>query len=171
MLDLTGFKFCPRCGNESLNVFLENGFKCVSCGFIYFHNTAAAVAAIIEFDDKILLTRRAHDPCKGGLDLPGGFVDRKETLETALRREIKEELDLDLESLTYFGSFSNRYDYESVFYYTADAAFVCKPFPGMIPKPNNELMGIEFLTPEEIDLEKVAFVSIRNCLKAYLESR
>jgi 8-oxo-dGTP diphosphatase len=51
------------------------------------------VAAVIERDGKFLVARRLKDTHLAGLwEFPGGKVDRGETLEEALRREITEEL-------------------------------------------------------------------------------
>ena len=50
-----------------------------------------SIQALIVRDGKTLLGKKRVGPGAGFLDLPGGFVDPKETLETALRREVKEE--------------------------------------------------------------------------------
>lgn len=55
-----------------------------------------AVGALIIKDDKALLVRRATQPLKGKWTLPGGAVGLGETLADAVRREIKEEVCLDI---------------------------------------------------------------------------
>src|SRR2546427_6340645 len=55
------------------------------------------VGAVIFDGDRVLLVKRAHDPLKGEWSLPGGAVDRGETLEQAVAREIKEETGLEVE--------------------------------------------------------------------------
>ena len=47
MLRFTHFKNCPRCGKTGIRSYQINALKCPTCGFLYFHNTASAVAAII----------------------------------------------------------------------------------------------------------------------------
>jgi len=55
------------------------------------------VAAVVERQGRILLTRRQAGTHLGGLwEFPGGKAERGETLEAALRREMKEELDTDV---------------------------------------------------------------------------
>jgi 8-oxo-dGTP diphosphatase len=54
------------------------------------------VAAIIEKDGKILLTKRNIEPYKGSWVLPGGHIDLDETTEAAVVREVKEETGLDI---------------------------------------------------------------------------
>ncbi len=58
----SAFKHCPRCATAGLAISAEQLIVCPHCGFTYYHNTAAAVAAIIEHDSQILLTKRAKDP-------------------------------------------------------------------------------------------------------------
>jgi 8-oxo-dGTP diphosphatase len=56
-----------------------------------------AVGAIVVTDGKLLLVRRGRDPGKGLWSLPGGRVELGEYLADALRREVKEETNLDVE--------------------------------------------------------------------------
>ena len=62
------------------------------------------VDAIIEINGGIVLIERSNPPF--GFALPGGFVDYNESLEDAVRREMKEETDLDLEDLKQFHTYS-----------------------------------------------------------------
>lgn len=58
--------------------------------------TIEVVAAIIIKDNKIFATQRGYGEFKGGWEFPGGKVEAGESLEKALVREIKEELDVDI---------------------------------------------------------------------------
>lgn len=64
----------------------------------------STVDAIIEINGGIVLIQRSNPPF--GFALPGGFVDYGESLEDAVRREMKEETDLDLEDLRQFHTYS-----------------------------------------------------------------
>ncbi|TVS16497.1 MAG: NUDIX domain-containing protein [Gammaproteobacteria bacterium] len=122
---LTGFRFCPACGAQTLMADSSKSMRCRACGFRYFHNVAVAVSLLLQVGGDLLLTRRAHAPAQGLLDFPGGFVDPDENLEQALIRELREELDLDLDAgaLSYRFSGYNRYLFADVTYLTADAFF------------------------------------------------
>jgi len=59
--------------------------------------TIEVVAAIIEKDDQFLATQRGYGQFKGLWEFPGGKIDGDETKEDALKREIKEELNCDID--------------------------------------------------------------------------
>lgn len=60
-----------------------------------------AVGAGIESEGRLLLVRRVPGDFLGGqYEFPGGGVDKKETLEEALRREVKEEVGLIVDKIT-----------------------------------------------------------------------
>lgn len=170
MLKYTNFKYCPKCGSLDLIVLDSNGMQCTTCGYIYYHNTASAVAAIIETPSGVLLVKRNHEPKKGLIDFPGGFVNYKESLESAIRREIKEELSIDLQSIEYFGSFPNIYIYEKTTYFTTDVFFRCLFQTTPEIKPNNEISDFSFYLKEEIEFVSLAFESGKEALKYYLSN-
>ena len=118
------FRHCPHCAHPSARANPRE-FRCAECGFRYFHNVAAAVAAFIVHDGYLLLTRRALAPVAGTLGLPGGFVDPHESLEQALARELDEELGLTLApgQARYVFSLPNHYAFAGVTYATSDSFF------------------------------------------------
>lgn len=67
------------------------------------------VAAIIVKDGKVFSTQRGYGDLKGGWEFPGGKVEPGENQEEALKREIKEELDGEIEVGAYFDKVE--YDY------------------------------------------------------------
>jgi ADP-ribose pyrophosphatase YjhB (NUDIX family) len=62
-----------------------------------------AVSAAILRDDKVLIVRRARRPALGVYTLPGGVVEAGETLEEAVKREVREETALDIAPVTLAG--------------------------------------------------------------------
>ena len=59
--------------------------------------TVKVVAAIIIHDQKIFATQRGYGEFKDGWEFPGGKIEQGETSQEALVREIKEELDTEIE--------------------------------------------------------------------------
>ena len=167
------FEFCPKCGSNSF--FTSNkgrSFKCETCHFQYFINSSAAVACLI-FNTKgeLLLTRRAFEPNKGMLDLPGGFVDPMETAEEAAKREIKEELNLDLSNLHYLVSFPNLYPFSNMVIPTVDLAFVCEAKDLSCLKPGDDVVSVEFSLPLNIDHSALCSESMRQIIRFYIENK
>lgn len=165
------FNCCPSCGSS--DIFFEDSkkFNCRKCAFTYYHNVAAAVAAILEYDKKIVLIKRAKEPGKGKLDLPGGFVDPKESAEEAVIREIKEELQIDIIEPKYLGSFPNIYQYKDVLYHTCDLFFYCKIHALPTDFHRTEIEELILLNPLEIPDDKIAFESMKRGLAIFKSSK
>ena len=164
-------QYCPYCGAKSFHPKDDNCLQCDTCQRKFFINASAAVACIIENPlNEILLTRRKFDPAKGMLDLPGGFVSPDETAEDAVRREVKEELNLFVDSLQYIGSSHNRYLYDSIVYFTLDLSFKCfvSNFSDMTVA--DDVDGYKFLSRNRIDFSQICFPSIRNILQQYIRN-
>ncbi len=153
------FKFCPSCKSDDVSFDGVKEFKCNACSFTYFHNTAAAAAAILEYDGKILFIRREREPRKGKLDLPGGFIDPNESAEDGLNRELQEELGITLDTMKYIGSAPNVYKYKNVTYNTCDLLFYSKieTIPTKLDK--SEIATLELLNPSKINKNDIAFIS------------
>lgn len=124
---LSKFRYCPVCGSSR---FVENNFKskrCEDCGFVYYFNpSSSTVAVIVNDENQLLAVRRAKEPALGTLDLPGGFCDCYETGEDGVRREVKEETGLDVESVEFLFSVPNVYPYGGLDIHTIDLFFLCR---------------------------------------------
>jgi NAD+ diphosphatase len=170
-LDLSKiFKYCPGCGAKAPKPYSrEKHIICEKCGCVYYHNTAAAVGAIIESESKVLIITRANEPKAGMLDLPGGFADYGETIEEALQREVREELGVDIKELRYLTSQPNVYVFRDVEYRTIDFLFTCRiDDPAAVRYDKKEVADIRFIEPEQIPLDKLAFESVQRGLKYYI---
>ena len=71
------------------------------------NNPIPVVDVIIQQDFEVLFAKRKKEPFKGYLGLPGGFVNMRETVEEAARREVKEETSLDIELTDILGVYSD----------------------------------------------------------------
>ncbi len=160
--------YCPRCGLAALDTVDNKLYGCTQCGYTYFHNTAAAVAAVIHHGPEIALITRANEPGGGLLDLPGGFVEGDESLEAAVIREVYEEIGVDLRLPRYLFSIPNRYEYHTIRYRTVDVffAFTVDERPEFVA--NEEASALHWMRPEDVDLKQVAFESVRAALRRLL---
>lgn len=165
----TPFCFCPRCGQQALVPYEVKAYRCTECGFEFYLNVAAAVAGfILDAQGRLLVTVRGKDPGKGTLDLPGGFIDPHENAEQAIRREIKEELNLDITETKYLFSFPNQYPYMDVTYHTMDLGYLCKVDHFGDLKTADEIAGYQFVDPSQLKSELFGFPSIRQMIRLYI---
>lgn len=160
---------CVKCAQPSLMKQGEKTYRCTLCGFVYFHNVAAGVSAIIVCNGKILLVERAQQPAKGKLDFPGGFVDYDESNEQALTRELLEELQLSIDNMQYLFSYPNRYLYKDVLYSTLDSFFEVRldTQPALVLQ-QEEVSRYIWLDVTSVLVMDLAFVSGQKALQAYL---
>ena len=180
------FTFCPACASKKIGFSGGNSFRCPDCGFVYYHNTAAATGCIISVPEdtgsgeRLLFLVRGREPAKGRLDLPGGFVDPGEGALEGLYREIQEEIGWSpplppgaplTAVFTLFASFPNVYPYKGIDYNTCDLYFHLNA-PGFclhdLNLEKNEITAVRLLRPQEIDFDEIAFDSTRRAVRAYL---
>ena len=121
---------------------------------------------IIEVYDKgrfrgIVLIERKNDP--KGLALPGGFVDIGECVEDALKREMQEETNLNVEIVKLLGIYSN--PKRDPRFHTASAVYIAKALGS--PRAGDDAKEAKLYTLEEIPMDQLVF-DHRDILKDYL---
>lgn len=168
---IEAYTHCPLCGSTNY-VAGSPGRRCEDCGHREFNNPVAAAGAFISDEDgRLLLIRRANDPAKGALMIPGGFLDGGESLEDAVRREVGEEVGLDIVDLTYLTSHTNQYLFDGLHRVTVDVMFAATVASLDVVLDLDEATAYEFLKADEIDPVDLAFDSIRAGFAAWRESR
>ena len=165
------FHFCPRCGAANLAQKLPRYFACAACDFGFYLNiTTAAGGIITDESGRVLLIRRANEPGKGKFAIPGGFVDAGESAEEAVRREVREEVGLEITALRFLCSFPNQYQFRDSVYAVLDFFFVCEVASLQTQGDDAEVSEIVWLAPSEIDLDQIAFPSVRRALALYRDA-
>ncbi len=111
----------------------------------------ATDAVLINEDNKVLLIRRMNEPFKGSWALPGGFISEGEKVEKAIKREVSEETNLNMEVKEIVGVYSDpdrdpRGHVVSIVFYGS--------FSGS-PEPDSDACEVELFHPE--DLPDLAF--------------
>lgn len=107
--------------------------------------TIKVVAAVIKRNNKIFVTQRGYGEFKDGWEFPGGKVEKGETKEEALIREIKEELDTVIKVDSYLDTIE--YDYPD-FHLSMDC-FICSIVEGNLVLKEHE--DSKWIKKEEID--------------------
>ena len=108
--------------------------------------TIHVVAAIIRDESgRIFATQRGYGPYKDGWEFPGGKVEAGETPEEAMKREIREELDAEIE----VGESAGRIEYDYPEFHLSMDCFFCVLLSGSLTLKEHE--AAKWLTPEELD--------------------
>lgn len=164
------FIYCPECGSNHFVVNNEKSKRCEACGFVYYFNpSAATVALIFNQEDELLVCRRAKDPAKGTLDLPGGFIDSFETAEEGVAREVLEETGLVVDEVIYQFSLPNLYMYSGFEVHTLDLFFVCKVSNTNRIEAQDDAQEAFFMPLHQINPEDFGLASIRKALTQFLK--
>ena len=161
------FKHCPRCAAARQSEADAVRFVCEACGFVYYYNVAVSSAVlIIDATGYGLFIRRARDPGRGKLALPGGFIDRGETAEGAALREVREEAGVKLDRVEFLASFPNLYTYRSVEYPVVDLFFTAA-VRAREASPLDDVTEVVWLPPSSLRDEDLAFPSHAKALRLF----
>lgn len=106
--------------------------------------TVRVVAAVIRKDDKIFATQRGYGEFKDGWEFPGGKIEDGETPEQALAREIKEELDTEIQ----VGKLIDTIEYDYPKFHLSMDCFWCEIMQGGLELKEHE--AARWLSKEEL---------------------
>ena len=165
------YKYCSNCG-ELFNKVSDTLYLCPKCDFRIFINPKPAAGAILyNKQGEIMLLERTYDPGKGLLGLPGGFIDPGENAVEGLERELKEELGLEVEGLSFFGCFSGDYPYKNIVYKTVDIIYTANLPKKFAIKLSNESKKYAFYKIEDIPLLRIGLEDVRKALTELVLSK
>jgi 8-oxo-dGTP diphosphatase len=160
-------RFCPLCGGTLGRAAMPPDQReqavCAACGFIFYLNPKVVAGTIPERDGSVLLTRRSINPGRGMWTFPGGFVDFGESVEEAAVRETFEETGLKVE-LT---GLHNVYSYPGAPVIIVYRAVVV----GGTLTTCAENDCLEWVKPDDIDWDTLAFPSTREALREWVSAR
>lgn len=160
--------YCCKCG-APVNLLVPAGdthFRhvCGQCGEIHYLNPKLVVGTLPEWEDKVLLCRRAIEPCHGLWTLPAGFMEMGETTGQAALRETLEEACARVELVELLTLVNIPHISQVHMLYRArllDLEF----------GPGEESLEVALFSEDEIPWREIAFRSVALTLRHYFEDR
>jgi ADP-ribose pyrophosphatase YjhB (NUDIX family) len=160
--------FCPHCGAK-LALRIPQGdtllrHVCNSCGAVHYKNPLLVIGAIPEWEDRILLCKRAIEPRLGTWTLPAGFMELGETTGEAAMRETLEEAKARIALTDVFTMLSVPHINQVHIFYRArllDLDF----------GPGEESMEVGLFSQSEIPWQEIAFRTVSSTLQYYYEDQ
>lgn len=161
-------KFCCECGSP-VNESVPAGdnrlrFVCSDCNTIHYQNPKMVVGCLPEWEDKILLCKRAIEPQYGKWTLPAGFMENGETTLQGAMRETLEEAGARVEISHLFTLYN--LPYISQVYLMFRARLLDLDFAA-----GEESLEVALFSEEEIPWDEIAFLTIEKTLRQYFEDR
>ncbi len=158
--------YCSNCGSPiSLRTIDGDAiprFECTSCDVIHYQNPKVVVGVLPYWEDKVLLCSRAIEPRKGYWNVPGGYLENKETLAEGASREAWEEAQITLENLKLHSVYSIPHISQIYMHFIS-------PMPDLTFSPGIESLEVRLFREDEIPWDQIAFSSSKFTLKNYFQ--
>lgn len=160
--------YCSRCGG-AVRLQVPAGddrerHVCTQCGHIHYLNPRLVVGCIAEWEDRILLCRRAIEPRYGLWTVPAGYLEHGESTEEAGMRETWEEAVARVEILSLYSLYSLPHIGQVYLIYRArltEPAYA----------PGRESLEVGLFTEAEIPWDALAFPVVEQSLRAFFDDR
>jgi len=158
--------FCSTCGKAVISTVPEGDnrerFVCVSCDTVHYQNPNNVAGAILTWQDKVLLCKRAINPRYGLWTLPAGFMENNETVAQAAARESMEEANAQSGPLNLFGVFSLPY-ISQVYMMFSGRLLSDEISPGL------ESLEVGLFTRDHIPWDEIAFPVVTHSLDLFFK--
>lgn len=136
-------KFCGCCGGIMTILSQEIAMKCTTCDSIIYPRISPAIIVAVIKDNQLLLARGKNFP-PNRYSVIAGFVEPGETLEDCVRRELKEEVGIEVHTINYFGSQPWSFP-DSLM-----VAFTTQCSTGQIKIDNQEIVAADWFSPHNL---------------------
>lgn len=114
-------RFCGRCGTRTRDGDGERAKECPSCGLVAYPRVSPAMMTLVTRGRELLLARSARF-ASGVYSALAGFVEPGETIEDCIRREVREEVGVEVREPVYFASQSWAFPHSLMIAFTAEYA-------------------------------------------------
>ena len=160
--------FCSNCGNKVVSRIPAGDdkprFVCDDCGTIHYKNPLMVIGSIPEWEDRILLCKRAIEPRLGYWTLPAGFMELGESTSEGAARETTEEAGAQFIMEDLFTVMSVPRVGQVHLYYLARLT-------SDVFDPGHETMEARLFKEEEIPWDELAFRTVKETLEHYFADR
>lgn len=119
--------------------------RCPRCRYLMFDYPRPCAGVIVAQAGAILMLRRGHQPRRGFLDFPGGFVDVNEAIDVAARRELREETGLTVGRIEPLGYFHDRYYLRGFGYFPTLNFYWLARWRSGVPRAADDAAGAEWM--------------------------
>lgn len=131
--------------------------RCPNCRFLIYDYPRPCTGMLVLKGRDLLVLRRGHQPRRGYLDTPGGFLDAGEEIEACARRELEEETGLVVGRLEPFGMYWDRYHLRGFgFIPTMNFYFVARWRSGE-PQAADDAASAEWIPIERVGRARARF--------------
>ncbi len=160
--------FCSHCGEQVKHIIPEGDnrlrYVCTACHLIHYQNPRIIAGCIAEYDNKILLCKRAIEPRYGLWTLPAGFMENNETTSEAAQRETFEEANAQINNNQLYCIVSIPHISQVYMMYRGDLV-------DGFTKPGIESLETELYNENQIPWDDLAFPIIRETLTLYFADK
>ncbi|MCV6639476.1 NUDIX hydrolase [Candidatus Albibeggiatoa sp. nov. NOAA] len=162
-------KFCSTCGSARIEWKVPEGdnmprYVCEDCQTIHYQNPKIVTGCLPEWENKILLCKRAIEPRYGLWTLPAGFMENNETIAQAAMRETWEEAQAKVENVQLYVVIS--LPYINQVYMMFKASMSAPEFGAGV-----ESLEVDLFTEQQIPWDELAFPVIKKTLEYYYADR
>ena len=161
-------KFCSNCGaTVALKIPAGDTLPrhvCDACGTIHYQNPKMIVGCIAEWENRILLCRRAIEPRLGLWTVPAGFMENGETTAQGAARETLEEANARVEVGPLYAMYN--IPHINQVYILFRARLLDLDFSA-----GTESLEVRLFDESDVPWEQIAFATVRNTLNHYYADR
>lgn len=161
-------KFCSSCGAPVATKIPPGDslprFVCTACNTIHYQNPRMVVGCIVEWEDRVLLCKRAIEPRYGLWTVPAGYMENGETLQAGAARETLEEANARVEVGQLYAIYNIPHIHQV--YVLFRARLLDLDFHA-----GAETLEVHLASESDIPWDQLAFATVRNTLNHYYADR